>query len=372
MVRPSGIDTRRPRVNGETVLSVSCRVDPAQDNTPLVMAIGRPGAHERPLRTRLWRRRRLACIAIAATSGRPPLTDNFSLHRSRDGIRRFVFIEGHLATQFVGRAVAGGLVAASAGSLLAVAPETGALANPKGGSGGTPVFNPDYSALIGRSDLSYTGRITTGTQGMSVANGRFGGPVWQSDGNTLVMQLNHTDMFMFNDASSASMDHQNSGGGALGRIHIGFGTTAVFDATTKQHLSLYNGKLSVDGAGVSIDVIPNMDADAIAIRVTDNRPTPQAVTVDLAMLRDANQVWGAHTAVSTFDTIAGKGRPGSRSQTIVLEQVIQEKCDTGIAANDFYVNTAVAVTVQGRNISTVANNTIGNRATLRLSPELLT
>jgi hypothetical protein len=270
--------------------------------------------------------------------------------------------------RFVGT-VGLGLSAASVAPLSAMASSTGeplpAQANAKPAV--APLFDPDYGKLIGRSDIAYTGRITTGTQGMSVANGRFGGPVWQSNSSTLVMQLNHTDMFMFNDASAASKDHQNSGGGALGRIHVGFGTDTVFDSTTKQHLSLYKGTLSIDGTGVHVDVISDMDSDVIALQITDQRATPQAITVDLAMLRDPNQIWGAHTAISTLTTVAGKGRPSARNDTIVLEQVVQEKCDTGIAANDHYVNTAVAATVQGRQVSGVTNNTIGNRATLRLS-----
>jgi len=268
--------------------------------------------------------------------------------------------------RFVGGTLSLGLSAAATGPLSAMASQTGAApAHPNDKT--TPLFNPDYSRLIGRSDLIYTGRITTGTQGMSVANGRFGGPVWQSNSSTLVMQLNHTDMFMFNDASAASKDHQNSGGGAVGRIHIGFGTGTVFDATTRQHLSLYDGRLSISGTGVRADVIADMDSDVIAIQVTDDRATPQPITVDLAMLRDANQIWGAHSAISTLTTVAGTGRPGSRNETIVLEQVVQEPADTGTKANDHYVNTAVAATVRGREISNVVSNTIGNRATLRMN-----
>ncbi|MGE5613816.1 MAG: CBM35 domain-containing protein [Bacillota bacterium] len=224
----------------------------------------------------------------------------------------------------------------------------------------TPIFNPDYSELIGRSDLTYNGRITTGTQGMPVANGRFGGPVWQSSENTLSMQLNHTDTFMFNDASAASKDHVNSGGGALGRVHVGFGPGSVFNSATQNRLSLYDARLSIIGAGVNVNVIPDMNSNVIAIQITDNRASPQPITIDLTMLRDANQVWGAHTAVSTLST-------HSDNKTIVLEQVIQEPCDTGITVNDHYVNTAVAVTVQGRNVSSISNSTVGNRTARRLN-----
>lgn len=268
--------------------------------------------------------------------------------------------------QFVGRTMIAGLTAASAGSLLSVIPATGAVASARdvlaSGASFDPsdaVFTPDYGRLIGRSDIQATGRITTGTQGMSIANGRFGGPVWQRDANNLVMQLNHTDTFMFNDASAASKDHQNSGGGAIGRVHIGLGTSSPFGTAMTQRLSLYEAQLSIAAADVNIDVIPDMGSDVIAIKVTDNRAIPQPITIDLAMLRAATQVWGTHTVTSAFDTVAG--------QVIVLEQIIQEPSDTGISVNDHYVNTAVAVTVRGRSVSSVTDSSIGNRPTRRLT-----
>ena len=230
--------------------------------------------------------------------------------------------------------------------------------NPGAAPGGA-VFDPDYGRLIGRSDLRHTGRIGAGTEGMPVANGRFGGPVWQRDSDNLVMQLNHTDTFMFNDASAASKDHQNSGGGGLGRVHIGFGTSGVFSAATTHHLSLYEARLAIAGEGVFVEVIPDMDADVIAIRVTDDRALPEAITVELAMLREAEQTWGAHRAMSAFETVG--------EQTIVLAQRIEEECDTGIQVNDHFVDTAIALTVTGRDISTVSDGMIAGRHTRRLT-----
>lgn len=51
-----------------------------------------------------------------------------------------------------------------------------------------PIYNPDYAKLVGRSDLTYEGLVTFSPCGMPVANGRFGGPVWEDDENTLAMQ----------------------------------------------------------------------------------------------------------------------------------------------------------------------------------------
>lgn len=73
-----------------------------------------------------------------------------------------------------------------------------------------PVFNPEYKELVSRSDLTYTGMIDHSPYGIPVGNGRFGGPVWEGNADTLSMQLNHTDTFMYNDASAQSTDE--SGG----------------------------------------------------------------------------------------------------------------------------------------------------------------
>ena len=251
--------------------------------------------------------------------------------------------------------------------VLQVAASFGAssyAAESESGTSVTPIFNPDYAQLIGRSDISYTGQISNGMQGFSVANGRFGGPVWQSTDSTLTMQVNHTSVFMFNDASSVSKDHLNSGGGGIGRIHVNFGGS-VFGGDTENYLSLYEGRLDVTTPEVAVEVLPNMDldSDAIILRVTDNREVPEDITIDLTMLRDANQVWGdegQHTATS----VLSKEADGS---TAVLEQLIQEDCDTGIESNDHYNHAAMAVTVQERSVSSIEESKVGNRDSMQLT-----
>lgn len=196
-----------------------------------------------------------------------------------------------------------------------------------------PIFNPDYAQLIARSDLSYTGMIAGGYEGIPVANGRFGGPVWQPSQTTLCMQLNHTDTFMYNDASSESTTE----GGALGQVYVDFGS-AVFSYETQQHLSLYDGKLSITDENVEISVIAQNDKDAVAIHVNDKRENPQPITVELRMLRQPNVVRGEFSAISSFDL--------SNDGVAVLQQVFSEDCASGIEVNDFYCATAVALCTQ--------------------------
>jgi len=234
-----------------------------------------------------------------------------------------------------------------------------------GGGSARPIFDPDQGDLVSRSDVTWFGPISTGSQGLPVANGRFGGPVWQSEPGALVMQFNHTDLFMFNDASSASKDHQNAGGGAIARVHVGFGASDVFDAATRQRLSLYDATLSVRTSGVHVDVVADMDSDVVVMRVTDERTVPRPITIDLTMVREAKQVWGRHTAVSKLTAIGHE--TNAHSKVIVLEQTIEEPCDTGIEVNDHWVSSAVALTVQGREVAETAGNAVGERDSLRLS-----
>lgn len=199
-----------------------------------------------------------------------------------------------------------------------------------------PIFNPDYSELVSRSNLTYDGMIESGTQGMPVANGRFGGPVWESSKRTLSMQLNHTDTFMYNDASAQSTN--DSGG--LGRLEIDFGGD-VFDENTSQELNLYEGRLSVWAKDIEISVIADNALDAVLIHIQDNREKPENIAVTLNMLRDPCVVRGLFSADSHLTV-------ENNDSLIVLEQTFKEQCSTGISENDFYCGTAAAVRVVGR------------------------
>lgn len=85
------------------------------------------------------------------------------------------------------------------------------------------LFEPDYRRLIERADMIHNGVISFGPYGLPVGNGRLGGPVWEESGSVLSMQLNHTDVFMYNDASANSTDES----GCLGQISVDFGGTVL-------------------------------------------------------------------------------------------------------------------------------------------------
>lgn len=202
--------------------------------------------------------------------------------------------------------------------------------------GGVKMFNPEYSKLIARSDIYHVGQIGMGTQGITVANGRLGGPLWQSSASTLSMQINHTDVFTFSDSSAVSKDHSNDGGGGVGRLHINFGAN-VFDSDTKNHLSMYEGRLYIDGKDVCVEAYADMNSDVLMLIISDNREVPKDITIDLTMLRPALREWGAHKTVTEVY---------EKENAVILRQTITEPCDTGITENDYYNAAALAVSLQ--------------------------
>ena len=208
-----------------------------------------------------------------------------------------------------------------------------------------PMFNPDYAEMIGRSDLEYTGIIDFGPYGMPVANGRFGGPVWQKDSKTLSMQLNHTDTFMYNDASAQST-YDN---GALGRLEIDFGGD-VFGDTTAQKLSLYDARLSIDSQDISAAVIADNSSDAVLIDIIDRRESPSDIKITLNMLRSPTVERGGFRAESKLTS-------EENDSLALLEQTFTEKCTTGISQNDFYCHTAAAVGIKGTKYDLSVKNT---------------
>jgi hypothetical protein len=197
----------------------------------------------------------------------------------------------------------------------------------------------DTALFVSQSDLIYHGMICSGESGMPVAGGRFGGPVWQEDDCTLIMQLNHTDTFMYNDASANSLPES----GALGFLRIHFGAPC-FHKELFQHLHLYEGVLELCAQNLNIRVTADFSSDVICMQIQDNREQPQPIKVSLHMCREPEVCRGTFRAISAFDTQA------LSNHTLLLHQIFSETCDTGISANDHYCSTAAAVEVRGRTI----------------------
>lgn len=190
----------------------------------------------------------------------------------------------------------------------------------------SPMYLPDIERMMARSDVGWKGRIEQGFCGIPVANGRFGGPVWERDESTLSIQLNHTDLFMYNDACS----HTDARSGAMGRINISFGDP-IFSEDTDHHLSLFRGCLSVKGRDMFISVFPDMDRDILYVEIEDKRRNKKPISIEIEMLREQDNIRGKYHAISRFALDDG----------MMLYQTFEEKSE--ISVNDFRCDTAVYV-----------------------------
>lgn len=191
-----------------------------------------------------------------------------------------------------------------------------------------PMFQPNMREIMAGSDLKWQGMIHLGPFGMPVANGRFGGPVWEENESTLVMQFNHTDAFMYHDACSQT----DARGGALGQIRIHFGNP-IFDGKTEHHLSLYDGILTVKTEKVTIQVRADMAKDLILLEIVDERSGKNDLRLSMEMLRERQEIRGAYKAISELKADNG----------LTLSQVFEEKSAFGFPENDFLCRTALHV-----------------------------
>lgn len=82
-------------------------------------------------------------------------------------------------------------------------------------------------------------------------------------------------------------------------LNIDFGN-AVFSDELSQHLSLYDGKLSLTDKEVSVNVIADNASDAVLINIDDKRKNPSVINIDLKMTRNPIETKGKWSAISSL------------------------------------------------------------------------
>ncbi len=105
---------------------------------------------------------------------------------------------------------------------------------------------------------------------------------------------------------------------------------------------MYDGKLAIQGDGVSVDIIADTKSDVFALKIDDSRPSPSAITIDLVMLQDPDVTIGTHTAVLRTSDSDGQ---------ISLQQTFKQPAATGYTEFDHYCSSALVIDVKGRSAS---------------------
>jgi hypothetical protein len=149
------------------------------------------------------------------------------------------------------------------------------------------LFDLDRRALFSRADLHYDEPVSRSEEGIPIGNGRMGSLVWTSP-TTLRLQINRVDVYPMNKDTHSFFERNSDYccGIAFVDLDLGGSREPVFPLSGfAQHLSVYDGRLSIQGKGVDLRVHAWPEGDVIAIELVDRRTVPEPVHVNLRMLR---------------------------------------------------------------------------------------
>lgn len=222
----------------------------------------------------------------------------------------------------------------------------GCLAQP----GNSKLLTVDYRKLVSRADLSYDKPASRSEEGMPVGNGRMGSLVWTSP-SALKFQINRVDLFAENSSTTSFHRADTDYASGCGYVDINLASSGedVFTgAGFGQRLSLYDGLMTAQGNGVTARVVAWPERDVMAVEIEDRRRQPEAVNIDLRMLRYAMEVvngrnWeltSQHTVLVRTAEHSATSRLDVRNGRIILTQQFQE--------HEYYDSSAVAIAVLGR------------------------
>ena len=203
---------------------------------------------------------------------------------------------------------------------------------------------------LSSGDLAYTEPATRSEEGVPVGNGRMGSLVWTTP-SAIKFQVNRVDVFG-QDRSTVSFPRGNtdyaSGCGYVDINLVQAGDDVFAGKDFRQHLSVYDGVMTVAGKVVTARVIGWPKADVMAIEIDDQRANPEPVSIDLRMLRYMMQyhpkmnypLTQEHAVMVQTANHTATSRLGISDGRITLTQEFREL--------EFYDSSAIAIGIEGR------------------------
>ncbi len=212
------------------------------------------------------------------------------------------------------------------------------------------IFSVNNKSLVSRADITYDVPVSRSEEGLPVGNGRMGSLIWTTP-TALKFQINRPDVFAVNRSTNSFPRRHTDYASGCGYVDINlvdFGEDIFSGPDYRQHLSVYDGLVTVEGNGVSARVLAWHKNDVMVVEIDDQREEPSAVHVDLRMLRYLRQYFfgenfelannhrvkiqtANHTATSQLHI---------RNGHIILTQEFRE--------NEYYNASAVAIGIVGR------------------------
>jgi hypothetical protein len=220
----------------------------------------------------------------------------------------------------------------------------------------------EVGRIVSASDLLYSRPVARSEEGIPVGNGRMGSLVWTTP-SQLHLQINRVDVYANSCRTNSFVEVHDDYCGGCAFLDIEFEGEPFPESGFRQHLSVYDGVLAIEGHGLSIRIVPAMDLDAFVIVVDSHQLSEQRISVALRMLRYETKFFGRQT-----ETLAEEHaiRVPTRSQT-ATSQLIQGKNRVALTQvfreGDFCAQSAVAAVFEGADGETE----IPNETEIRLS-----
>jgi hypothetical protein len=202
----------------------------------------------------------------------------------------------------------------------------------------TQAAGDELRRVISPSDLVYDKPAPRSEAGIPIGTGRMGTLVWTTP-SQLRMQINRVDVYGNNCASNSFFERNQDYCGGCAYVDIECAEDVFPEAGFRQHLSVYDGMLEIEGRGFKARAIAWPVDDVIAVEAP-------ASHIRLRMLRPAKVQTRSHLATSQLH-IAG--------ERIALTQEFRE--------GDFCCKSAVAIAVVGSK----ARPEISNESEVRLT-----
>jgi hypothetical protein len=208
----------------------------------------------------------------------------------------------------------------------------------------------DLRSAIACGDLDYTSPTERSDEGMPLGNGRMGSLVWTTP-SALKFQINRCDVFATDGTTVSFPQADTDYASGCGYVDINLASAGP-DVFTRpafhQHLSLYDGMLTAEGAGVTMRALAWNAHDVMAIEIDDRRETPEPINIDLRMLRYATRYFNAmnwqltnnHAVIFQTANHYATSQLHIRDGAILLTQRFTEK--------EFFDSSAIAISIVGR------------------------
>ena len=160
----------------------------------------------------------------------------------------------------------------------------------------------DVRSLISQSDLVYAQPAARSEEGIPVGNGRMGSLVWTTP-SQLRFQVNRADVYANNCDTNSFFERHNDYCSGCAYLDIEFAGQPFPAPGLRQHLSVYDGALAVEGDGLSLRVLAWPAQDVIAITVDDRRVPREPISAVLRMLRYEMKYVGSQYEKSERDHV---------------------------------------------------------------------